>query len=361
MYDPCMIVNTDKHTLAAISLCSCYEEISSDIKLDWSVPHDEWSIVYFTITLFAAISGFFINLSLLVGVARTPSILQTHTLFVCGQGIVDFTVGTIAAAFSSGAIFLGRIIGGNEGCVFHSIGIAAACHATLFSLCVIAWSRKTRIIDGRTVRLGENIARYIVFVIFFPLALVVYYRRVTVTRLNCTGSFCNPIWNVEAMVMCSCIVILSIAYVIWVYHMIRKFLKTKLEAILNEPSSRISVDVYALPSQRRFFSIFSIMSINLICFWFPLLVYFSFRYYKLADNGNKEISKTYWILERCFGIALLIPSSSTPLIHAWSNRKLQLAMMYAFLPKKWKEERERKDKLIHSNKSHRSRSSFKVA
>ncbi|GBG29051.1 Octopamine receptor beta-2R [Hondaea fermentalgiana] len=316
--------------LAAAALCDCSTAVVN-VDLDWSLSSKPGNILYYVVLGILGISVVIANMAIIIGIARDRNIQQLHNLLVAGQALSDLPVGLLAAIFNLGSLFNnGQILGGEAGCAVYGFGIVATCQTTVFSLCLIAYSRKVRILDNAHVPMRRMLLLYCCGVWGGSMTLMGIYVLLTTARMSCSRAFCNPIWNVELIIVNGITLGLPIVYTVSVYYRIHCRLKETMRAVETTLCSRTGQDIYSRNKTTR---LMILMSGSILVLWTPLYIFYLFSVYKLAvgrDPGGMQV------MERLLGISAVGSSLASPIIYAFKNKTLKLAMQYSFLPQEWK-------------------------
>jgi hypothetical protein len=325
----CPSVSNASEVLSAVALCDCDGTTALlPSQVDWWIGNDPSLVGYWYAMALIALAVVVLNLSLIVGVARDVELHKTHNWLVCGQALCDLTVGLLISVHHFGTLWNGnRVLGGAVGCAVYGYSVVAACNSTTWSLALIAYSRKVRVLDNCMLPGRRLAAMYVAIVWGGSLLLALFLVLNGAARLTCSSSFCNPVWNYGVMVATGLAFFAPIAYVVAVYWRIWR----KLQA--SRARMRSLQRDTCLPSEEHLHSsttnLMLLMTGAVLATWTPLYIYILYGFAKWALGYAPA---GFDASEFALGLGANISSLTSPVIYGLQNGELKFAMLYAFAP-----------------------------
>lgn len=340
--------------LRASWFCDCGNDISN-VVMDWYVSYESSTEAYYVILGLLGLFVCLLNLSIIIGIVRDKKIQQLHNLLVAGQALSDLVVGILVVIFNFGTLLNDSVlIGKGTGCAIYGFGIVGTCQTTVFSLALIAFSRKIRILDNGIISTRRMMALYFLGVWGGSAVLLCVYTAITKGRMSCSAAFCNPVWNESLIIMIAIALGFPILFTISVYYRIHKRLQSTMRAVASTLHDRTGQDIYA---RNRMTRLMILMSGSILIMWTPLYMFLLLSVYKLAVGERPAGMQA---MERLLGISAVASSLTSPIIYAFKNKTLKLAMQYSICPMSWKQdaaersnlrtlEKQQRRNVLHSN------------
>jgi len=283
---------------------------------------------YYLLLGFLGIIAIYLNLSLLMGIVRDSRMRKLFHIQIGGQAVTDLSVGIITAYFNLGTLLQnGELIGGGTGCTIYGFGIVTTCQATVFSLALIAHNRKKSIIfnDKTHVSTKQALLYYLGIVWGSTLIATSYLLVVTRSRMACSGSFCNPVWNLPAMIPTIFLIGVPIGYICSVYFRIYRKLSVTAKAM---KAHKIGSGFGHRTTELMF-----LMSGTILVMWLPLYIHFVFNFTTLVTGSKSSFQEA---IEKLLGVSSIMSSICSPLVYSFKNQSLRYTIVYAFFPVAWK-------------------------
>jgi len=165
-------------------LFNCADNFPPDM-MDWFILKSNDLILYYKLFSVIAHTVVLANLMIIVGVLRDKKVrMHQHFLQVAGQALTDLIVGLLSVVYFQTTLMNGGSLWGQQlMCDIFGYGVVAACHTTVFSLAWIAYNRKIRVLDNRSISTRRMLMLYVLFVWVDTLVILFYYSRVGTVRM----------------------------------------------------------------------------------------------------------------------------------------------------------------------------------
>lgn len=321
-------------------LCDCAESVveqweanvssfakgeSYAMELDWSLKSDFYAWLYNLCLGMLGLAVLVSNLVVIWCILMDKRLHVLHNWLLCGQALSDLSVGLLTTVFCLVSALQDWMVASSIGCQVFGWGIVCTCHSTLFSLSLIAHSRKVRIMDSssrKPTSLRWYVVYYIVLVWLLPIGLTLCYSQLSSVRLMCYRSFCNPVWTGPTLFLCGVFVAVPIAYTIHAYSCLSNYVVRTTEAA-STSTQACSTNVRSRTSRLMYQ-----LSMSILVMWIPLYLYFFLVLLKLI-TGDEFAGML--IFERLLGFSAVGSSLVSPFLYVYKNRSLRASISRRFV------------------------------